>query len=183
MSHLAQCGRSRTLLRLFLRLFLSAIPPSAIVAADEVKRVNFDLPPDVAEASLKRFSSQAGCEVLFAPQITDGVRTNAVKGTMTRGEALRRLLAQTGLVAVADAKTGAFSVNLVTLDGTASASPAGHGLVQVRPTGVREDRQLRHLRRRQCTAPRGHQRRCAHPGIRHFAQRAGHDGRVADRAD
>lgn len=110
MSHLAQCGRSRTLLRLFLRLFLSAIPPSAIVAADEVKRVNFDLPPDVAEVSLKRFSSQAGCEVLFAPQITDGVRTNAVKGTMTRGEALRRLLAQTGLVAVADAKTGAFSV-------------------------------------------------------------------------
>ena len=83
--------------------------PSA-TAASEAKLVAFDLPPDLAEVSLKRFSLQSSREVLFAADVTDGIRTNAVKGRMTPAEALRSMLAKTGLIAVADAKTGAFSV-------------------------------------------------------------------------
>lgn len=109
-SHLMRRGSLRPRLPFVLGLFTIALPLCSAVAADDTKVINFDLPSDVAEVSLKRFSSQASREVLFASQITDGVRTNAVKGQMTRGEALRTLLAQTGLIAVADAKTGAFSV-------------------------------------------------------------------------
>ncbi|MGH7957736.1 MAG: TonB-dependent receptor domain-containing protein, partial [Opitutaceae bacterium] len=78
--------------------------------AAEVIRIAFSLPADSVEKSLKRFSEQAGREVLFASQITRGVRANPVKGDLSPREAIDSLLANTGLVAVHDHKTGAFSV-------------------------------------------------------------------------
>ena len=72
--------------------------------------VVFDLPVELAERSLKRFSEQSGREVLFASEVTRGIRTNSVRGEMRPADALNQLLANTGLVAVDDGDGGAYSV-------------------------------------------------------------------------
>jgi len=102
--------RSRRLPSLILQLALLAVAPCFAALASDARLIKFDLPQDTAEVSLKRFSLQANREVLFSASIAEGIRTNAVNGRMTSTEALNRLLDRTGLVAVADAKTGAFSV-------------------------------------------------------------------------
>ena len=76
----------------FLTLCLAA--PAA-----ESSKKRFDLPADSAELSLKRFSKQAGIEVVFATQSTTGVRTPEVRGEFNPLEALSRLLAGTPLSA------------------------------------------------------------------------------------
>src|SRR5688572_27407492 len=118
---------SRVILALVPLLLALAMP--CATAAGDAKLVTFDLPPDLAEVSLKRFSSQASREVLFAASVTDGIRTNAVKGRMTPGEALRAMLAKTGLIAVADATTGAFSVRKE----DSAESKNGEGAISTRP--------------------------------------------------
>ncbi len=102
-------GVAPSLRRLLGFIGALAVLSSAGRAADAT-RAAFDLPADLAEKSLKRFSEQAGREVLFASQVTRGVQANPVKGEMPPHEALDLLLANTGLIAVPDAKTGAFSV-------------------------------------------------------------------------
>ena len=82
---------------------------SAALAAD-APRKSFDLAPDVAERALKKFSLQSGREVLFATETAGGVRTNEVKGDYAPQEAADKLLAGTGLVAVPNIKTGAFTI-------------------------------------------------------------------------
>lgn len=72
--------------------------------------VTFDLPADRAERALKRFSTQSGLQVVFAPELTDGVRTNAVTGRFAPMEAAERMLAGTPLRVVRDAETGVLSV-------------------------------------------------------------------------
>lgn len=71
---------------------------------------SFDLPADAAEVALKRLSVQSGREVLFPPDLVEGVRTRAVKGTMTPQAALEAMLAGTVLVGVQDEKTGSLTV-------------------------------------------------------------------------
>src|SRR5262245_22797146 len=71
----------------------------------------FDLPADVAESSLKRFSEQSGRGVMFVPERVKGVKTNAVQGEWTPAEALDQMLAGTRLVSTPDAKSGAFAVH------------------------------------------------------------------------
>lgn len=82
----------------------------ACALAAAAAKAHFDLPADAAEKSLKRFSEQSGQEVLFASELTRGVLANRVKGELPPREAIDLLLANTGLVAVHDARTGAFSV-------------------------------------------------------------------------
>src|SRR5687767_8005118 len=74
-------------------------------AADSVVK-KFDVPADAAEKSLKRLAQQSGVEILFATEMTTGLRTAAVKGEFSVVEAANRALANTGLVAVQDAKSG-----------------------------------------------------------------------------
>ena len=87
-----------------LSIALGAQQAPALVTLD------FDLPADFADKSLKRFSEQAGLEVLFPSQIAKAVRTRALKATMAPREALDYLLSGTGLIVIQDEKTGAFSV-------------------------------------------------------------------------
>lgn len=70
----------------------------------------FDLPAAAAEVALKQLSAQSGREVLFPPDLVEGVRTRAVKGTMTPRAALDAMLAGTALVGVQDEKTGSLTV-------------------------------------------------------------------------
>ena len=71
----------------------------------------FDLPADSAEKSLKRLSQQSGFEILFATEMTAGVRTSPVKGEYSVVEAANRALANTGLIAVQDARSRTLTIN------------------------------------------------------------------------
>lgn len=88
---------------------LSSVVLVMACAAEAIKK-SFDLPADVIEKSLKRFSEQSGLEVLFPTDAVEGVRTQVVRGTMTSREALDRMLAGTDFGVVQDPKSGALTV-------------------------------------------------------------------------
>lgn len=88
-------------------------------AAETQQRRPFDLPAVSADKAIALFSEQSGRGVAFVAQRVRDVRTNAVKGDFTPGEALERMLAGTELVASMDEKSGAFAVRRET------ASPNG----------------------------------------------------------
>jgi len=113
---------------------LGLVSPAWHLGAASVE-VAFDLPEDLAERSLKRFSEQSGRQVLFAAEITRGVRTNRVRGEMPAADALQRMLVNTGLVAVSDRKGGAYSVRKETPEESKNGSWAA-------PTQGRRPRRL-----------------------------------------
>src|ERR1019366_7859567 len=78
--------------------------------ATEAVKLSFNIPADIAENSLKKFSAQSGREVLFDSDAVGRVTTNAVVGTYVPREAIDRMLANTRLLAIEDEKTGAFAV-------------------------------------------------------------------------
>lgn len=95
-------------MRLLATVTLAGLLAAVAFAAEAVRR--FDLPADEAERALKRFSEQAGQQVLFPTEVVQGVRTNAVRGELEIGPALQQLLEGTGLTAVRDEGTGSFTV-------------------------------------------------------------------------
>jgi iron complex outermembrane receptor protein len=99
----------RTLRLLFSALTLGGVLASSGRAAAENKKV-YDLPAGEAAAALQRFAEASGRETLFAADAIRGVRTAALRGEFSAQEALDTLLANTGLTARPDAKTGAFAV-------------------------------------------------------------------------
>lgn len=107
----------RALVALLFALVLAALPSVALAASAEVPakageapRKSFDVPAGDASAALKQFAAQSGVQLLYSTQEIGGVRTQPVKGSLTVQEALDAMLAETGLVAARDAKTGAFAV-------------------------------------------------------------------------
>lgn len=91
------------MLAAFLALALAAVAQNAAPK-------NFNVPAGDAAAALKTFSQQAGVEVLFPTDAAQGVRTNAVSGSLTPRAALERLVAGTGFEVVQDEKTGALGL-------------------------------------------------------------------------
>lgn len=91
--------------------------------------MEFNLPADRAENSLKRLSAQSGIEVLFPTDAVAGVRTNAVRGEMTARDALDAMLSGTGLVAVQGKNSNSLSVRresaLSKAEKKAQGRPAG----------------------------------------------------------
>ena len=100
--------RSRWL-RFATHCLLTCLLWPAAAAADNGRK-SFDIPTGTAGETLKQFARQAGREIVFAAEAVGSVNTNAVKGEFTPKEALDQLLAETGLVATQDAKTGAFAI-------------------------------------------------------------------------
>lgn len=94
--------RAIALVLIFLTIGLAAF------ASEATK--SFNLPAGDAAQTLKQFSTQSGREIVFAPAAVSAVKTNEVKGDLEPKAALDALLADTGLVATQDAKTGAFAV-------------------------------------------------------------------------
>ena len=90
-------------------LALGALLAVSARAADDSKKA-YNVPAGEAAGALKQFSEVSGRETLFAADAIRGVRTVAVKGEFTPQEALNRMLADTGLAASQDTKTGAFAV-------------------------------------------------------------------------
>ncbi len=78
------------------------------LATEEKK--SFDVPAGEALATLKQAAQQAGAEIVFTAETVRGVKTNAVKGSMSAREALAAMVANTDLHIVQDQKTGALAV-------------------------------------------------------------------------
>lgn len=107
---------------------------AAAIAADLAPH-RFDLPADVAEVSLKRLAVQSAVEVLFATEMTSGLRTPAVRGEYTALDAANRLLAGTGLVAVQNARTGTITINRGPVDSSEKNAASRSPLTGPRPGG------------------------------------------------
>jgi outer membrane receptor protein involved in Fe transport len=97
----------RRLLPLLLAAFVGLAMPGR--AADATRKA-FDVPAGEAAQTLKKFAAQAGREIVFSPEGVGAVVTRPVQGQLTPGEALEVMLADTGLVAAQEQKTGAFAV-------------------------------------------------------------------------
>lgn len=91
---------------MLVALLALALPAFAQNAAPK----NFNVPAGDATAALKTFSQQAGVEVLFPTDAAQGVRTNAVSGSLTPRAALERMVAGTGFEVVQDERTGALGL-------------------------------------------------------------------------
>ncbi|MBM3853039.1 MAG: TonB-dependent receptor, partial [Verrucomicrobia bacterium] len=101
--------------------------------AAEAARRSFNLPAGAAGETLKQFAAQAGREIVFAPEAIGTVPTKAVSGSYTPREALDLMLADSGLVASQDDRTGAFAVRKGTAD------PNAPGAVRSNPPSRRPD--------------------------------------------
>ncbi|MFO1446736.1 MAG: TonB-dependent receptor [Opitutaceae bacterium] len=86
------------------------LTPLARLSAAEGELRTFDVPPGMAETTLRRFGDQAGGQFIFSAEKVRGVETQAVKGRFTPIQALNSMLAGTDLVPVRDDKTGALTV-------------------------------------------------------------------------
>ena len=96
---------------------------AATRAADT--RIRFDLPADSAVSAIRRFSEQTGLEVIYASHLARDIRTQRVSGLMTPREALDAMLRGTGLVALQQEQTGAFTLRRQSSKGTADRTPTG----------------------------------------------------------
>ena len=136
MSHLTLILPPRALLRQVVAVlcFLSAAGGFALFAQDSAKR-SFDVPAGPAETALKVFSEQSGRGLLISTETARAVRTNSVKGEFTPQDALARILADTGLVASQDSKTGAFVVRK-DADPNALRAPATAPAAEAPPTAA-----------------------------------------------
>jgi iron complex outermembrane receptor protein len=113
----------RLLVSGFALIFAALSALSAVAADPAPARKTYDLPADTADKSLRRFSEQSGIQVIFPSDVVRDVRANAVQGNLTSREALDRMLAGTGLVAVQDAQTGALTVRKETVAPKNAVSP------------------------------------------------------------
>jgi len=110
------------LLRRALALVLTSLAFTFTLSAQEPKRA-FDVPAGEAEQTLKQFATQAQREIVFSPDNVAGLKTNPVQGEFAPGAALDLMLADTGLTATQDAKTGAFAVRKSALPNGPRAAP------------------------------------------------------------
>ena len=95
---------------LLLAALLLAGQVSAGIAAEGSVAKAFDVPAGDAIIALKRTAQQAGLEILFPAELVQGVRTNAVKGSLPPKEAFDRLTAGTVLVVIQDEEYGTLIV-------------------------------------------------------------------------
>jgi len=79
--------------------------------ASEPARKSFRLPGGDAAVTLKRFVEQSGEQVVYLVNSVRGIGTKGVKGEFTSREALKKMLAGTGLEMRVDERTGALSVS------------------------------------------------------------------------
>lgn len=111
-----------------LLLALIFAPASILPVLGETgpSELHFDIPEGPAEGALKRFTEQAGVQVLFSPDHVRAVRTNAVMGEFAPFAALRQMVAGTNLVAFQDAESGALGIKR----GASSKPSEGTGKVE-----------------------------------------------------
>ncbi len=110
--------------RLLLVAVLTLTALTSVAGAKDGTKPQFDIPAGEAADAFKQFSAQSGEQLLFSSSSLKGVKTNAVKGTLTSREALDLLVADTGLVVRQDDKTGAYSIRKETSEESKNANRA-----------------------------------------------------------
>jgi iron complex outermembrane receptor protein len=113
----------RRLAKSALPLLLAAYSLLPLRAADEARK-SFSVPAGAAAQTLKQFAQQAGREIVFAPEVVGNTQTQPVRGEFAPADALRTMLAGTGLVAGQDQRTGAFAVRKGESPNAPGAAPA-----------------------------------------------------------
>ncbi len=130
------------------RALLAASALCALLCAPTTRgadaRKSFHLPPGDAAVTLRRFSQQAGEQIVYPVDRVRGVPTNPVDGDFTAREALARMLAGTELQVVQDPQTGALAIaraapNAAPAAKRPLASAPLSDLVRLSPFEVRED--------------------------------------------
>lgn len=128
-----------TLFRTAFAVLLFVLVLPVLMSAAEGRKQTFDIPAGDAKESLKQFAAQVPEQLLASDAATRGVRTNAVRGEMTPGEALDTMLANTGLAADYDATTRAFAIrkessaeakNVARAIAATSARPSGKSVTR-----------------------------------------------------
>ena len=89
----------------------AAAPPAA-----DAEKI-YDIPAGDAISSLGAFAAQSGEELVYAADAVEGIKTNPVQGSYRPAEALRTMLAGTGLVISQDERSGALAVGNQTSPG------------------------------------------------------------------
>jgi outer membrane receptor protein involved in Fe transport len=92
-----------------LALFGGNFAAAATASASVIR--SFHLPAGTAAKTLRQFTEQSGIPVVFGTDSASQVQTNDVEGEFTPAEAMTQLLANTGLVASPNEKTGAITVS------------------------------------------------------------------------
>ncbi|WP_213774033.1 TonB-dependent receptor [Bradyrhizobium sp. dw_78] len=121
---------------------LSGSPAIAQSQPGTATAQSFDIPPQPLSQALVRFSKVAGLQLFFDTNITRGVNSPGVQGTLSQSEALGRLLAGSGLTyrfnnantvtvqrpgvtAAGAAPAGAINLDTIDVQGASSTSTLG----------------------------------------------------------
>src|SRR5688572_32446707 len=115
--------RLHELTSLLIQCASLALGVSAALAAEGAKR-SFNVPAGTVERALRVFAEQAGIQLIFAPGVTDGIRTKGVKGEFTIADASDRLLVGTKLRLTPDKKTGVYGLARVTPEESVPPPPS-----------------------------------------------------------
>ncbi|MBB2165637.1 TonB-dependent receptor [Gluconacetobacter sp. 1b LMG 1731] len=107
---------------LFHRLAVGSTVSAVLIAAPALAQVaTFDVPAQDVASAVRQFAQQAKIQIVISGRVAEGRHTRAISGAMTVGQALERMLADTGLVV---RKTGAGIYVVVTSqDAAAQGAP------------------------------------------------------------
>jgi hypothetical protein len=83
---------------------------SSLHAGPAARQLTFEIGAGEASETLRKFAEQSGQEVIYPPELVDGVQTAVVKGHYTAREALEHMLAGSSLSVWQDAQTGALAI-------------------------------------------------------------------------
>lgn len=125
---------SRLAARVALAALLPAVLtlPGAAIAQTQASELRFDIPAMPLADALNRFAAQAHIQLLFPYEKAAGKRSPALRGRFTRQEALRRLIAGSGLEVVAeDGRTVTLSIRTAAAVPEASVAATDDGDVIV----------------------------------------------------
>ena len=95
-------------------LWLGLVVSTLVLTAAEAPKKVFNLEAGDAVVTLNAFSAQSGEQIVFPVEQVRGVATRSVRGEFSPAAALEQMLADSGLIAMRDAKTGALAVRRAT---------------------------------------------------------------------
>lgn len=100
-----------------------ALPAAAWAQALDASMHNFDIPPQPLSSALMSFSDQSGLQLTVSQQLVESLSTAGVSGSYSADEALRRLLAGSGLSYTA-IDEGTVAISRPKPDAMPAATPA-----------------------------------------------------------
>jgi outer membrane receptor protein involved in Fe transport len=125
--------------QLLFTLLLALVLAAVGLAAEPVKK-DFDIAAGDAARALKQFAAQSGEQLLYSPSDVAGVKTLAIKGSLTPREALTQILQGTTLIVAQDKTTGALAVRKEsaseTKNGLSRSAEAPAAKVAATPAGA-----------------------------------------------